>query len=139
MLEIDPTDAIPIWRQIEEGVRRLIASGFLEPGAAVPSVRDLAKELRVNPATVAKAYRGLCDHGVLTVQRGEGTFVADHPPSLSAHERRQILEEGSLRYATVAKTIGASRREALDALERALKSLDRGDSRRRTTKGGRRS
>jgi GntR family transcriptional regulator len=54
-LRIDPSDATPIWSQIEEGLRRLVASGALGPGAVVPSVRDLARELRVNPATVAKA------------------------------------------------------------------------------------
>ena len=83
MLKIDPKDAVPIWRQIEDGVRRLVASGALSPGAAIPSVRDLAKELRVNPATVSKAYQRLSDANVLTVRRGEGTFVADDPPSLT--------------------------------------------------------
>ena len=54
-IRIDPSDATPIWSQIEEGLRRLVASGALKPGAAVPSVRDLARDLNVNPATVAKA------------------------------------------------------------------------------------
>ena len=56
MFAINSTDPAPIWRQIEEGVRRLIALGALQPGAPVPSVRDLAKDLRVNPNTVARAY-----------------------------------------------------------------------------------
>src|SRR5207302_11329530 len=53
MFAINPTDPAPIWRQIEEVVRRLIALGALQSGAPVPSVRDLAKDLRVNPNTVA--------------------------------------------------------------------------------------
>ena len=76
-LRIDPADATPIWSQIEEGLRRLVASGALAPGAAVPSVRDLARDLRINPATVAKAYQRLTEAGVLTVRRGDGTYVAD--------------------------------------------------------------
>ena len=61
MFAINPTDPAPIWRQIEEGVRRLIALGALQPGASVPSVRDLAKDLRVNPNTVARAYQRLAE------------------------------------------------------------------------------
>lgn len=74
-LRVDPSDSTPIWSQIEEGVRRLVASGALAAGAAVPSVRELARELRVNPATVAKAYQRLCEAELLVVRRGEGTFV----------------------------------------------------------------
>src|SRR5881275_3009 len=80
MFAINPTDPAPIWRQIEEGVRRLIALGALQSGAPVPSVRDLAKDLRVNPNTVARAYQRLTEGGVLSVKRGEGTYVADEPP-----------------------------------------------------------
>ena len=124
MLKIDARDAVPIWRQIEDGVRRLVASGALSPGAAIPSVRDLAKELRVNPATVSKAYQRLTDANVLTVRRGEGTFVADDPPSLAKGDRRRILKEGALRYAAVAQTIGASQEEAVEEIHRALRSLE---------------
>ena len=81
MLHIDPSDSVPIWKQIEEGVLHLIATGALGPGDPVASVRELARQLRVNPLTVSKAYRRLADRGVLTVKRGEGTFVADNPPS----------------------------------------------------------
>ena len=75
-LRVDPAAAAPLWSQIEEGVRRLVASGTLAPGAAVPSVRDLARDLRVNPATVSKAYQRLTDAGVLEVRRGDGTYVS---------------------------------------------------------------
>ncbi|HEY0787917.1 MAG TPA: GntR family transcriptional regulator, partial [Thermoanaerobaculia bacterium] len=74
MLQINPTDSVPIWKQIEEEVRRLVALGAFKPGTAVPSVRELAQRLRINPATVAKAYQRLTDAGVLAVRRGEGTF-----------------------------------------------------------------
>ena len=88
-LTVDPGDAAPIWRQIEQGVRRLVASGALRPGSPVPSVRELSLELRVNPATVAKAYQRLTQAGVLAMRRGEGTFVADSPPA------RRVTAAGS--------------------------------------------
>jgi GntR family transcriptional regulator len=122
-LRIDPTDPRPIWRQIEEGVRHLVANGSLPAGAAAPSVRDLAKELQVNPATVSKAYQRLMDAGVLTVKRGEGTFVSSSPPVLTNGRRTELLQEGALRYASLARVLGASRDQALQAFDTAWDAL----------------
>lgn len=127
-LRIDPSGAAPIWRQLEEGVRRLVASGALPPGATVASVREVARELLINPATVAKAYQRLVDAGVLTVRRGEGTFVAEAPPPMKAAERQRLLREGAERFAGAALTLGATREEAAAALEDAFDSFDRKDS-----------
>jgi GntR family transcriptional regulator len=125
-LRIDPADSRPIWRQIEESVRHLVASGALAAGAPVPSVRDLARDLQVNPATVSKAYQRLTDAGVLMVRRGEGTYVSDAPPELPAIERNRRLLQGALRYASLAVTIGAGRDEAAETLEEAWRSLSSG-------------
>ncbi len=116
-LEVDPTAASPIWRQIEDGMRRLVASGRLTPGTLVPSVRELAKALRVNPATVSKAYRRLTDAGLLEVRRGEGTYVA--PTSADAREvlRHTILADSAAVFVHQATTVGADRGEALRAVE----------------------
>ncbi len=122
-LQIDPSDATPIWAQIEEGMRRLVASRALPPGAAVPSVRDLAKDLSVNPATVAKAYQRLTDAGVFTVRRGDGTYVASSPPPLPRGERVKTLREGASRFASLAATSGATLDEARAELEAAWKEL----------------
>jgi len=81
MFAINPADPAPIWRQIEEGVRRLIALGALQPGASVPSVRDLARGLRVNPNTVARAYQRLTEGGVLAVKRGPRLRSSAQPPT----------------------------------------------------------
>lgn len=123
LLHIDPRDSVPLWRQIEEGVRRLVLSRSVAPGAPVPSVRDLAKDLQVNPATVAKAYQRLVEAGVLASRRGEGTFVAEEAPTLRAKERRQTLQEGALRLASLALTSGSSLEEAEAALRRAWAQL----------------
>lgn len=126
-LRIDPRDARPIWRQIEEGVQHLVARGALASGSAVPSVRDLARDLQVNPATVFKAYQRLTDAGVLTVRRGEGTFVAAAPPPMSDTSRSDRLRKEAVRYASVAVTLGASREEAVAVLEEAWGSLNDGN------------
>jgi GntR family transcriptional regulator len=120
-LRIDPSDATPIWSQIEEGIRRLVASGAWKPGSPVPSVRELASELRINPATVAKGYQRLAEDGILTVRRGDGTYVADSPPPMSRAERARILREGALRYASLAATLGLDEKDAVDALQAAWK------------------
>src|SRR5215470_6413191 len=117
LLRIEPADPRPIWRQIEEAVRHHIASGALPAGALVPSVRDLARDLQVNPATVSKAYQRLTDAGVLAVRRGEGTFVAEAPPAMENERRSSRLQEEAVRYASLAITLGASQEEALDTLE----------------------
>ena len=122
-LHVDPSAATPIWSQIEEGVRRLVASGALAAGSPVPSVRDLARDLHVNPATVAKAYQRLSEQGLLTVKRGEGTYVSDRPPAMKRGELNRALKEGASRYASLAVTIGASSQEAAEALASAWKEL----------------
>lgn len=130
-LRVDPGDAVPIWRQIEEGLRRMVASRAMPPGSPVPSVRDMARELRVNPATVSKAYQRLVDAGVLAVKRGEGTFVAEGAPALRKQERRDLLEEGALRLAALARTAGASFEETAEALSTAWDRLGSQPERRK--------
>jgi len=125
-LHVNPSDATPIWSQIEEGIRRLVASGALRAGGSIPSVRDLARELTVNPATVAKAYQRLTDAGVLTVKRGEGTYVSDSPPIMGKIERSKTLKDGAARYASLAVTIGAEAEEAARELTVAWKQLGDG-------------
>ena len=124
-LSVDPSDAVPLWKQIEENVRRLVASGALKPGAAVPSVRDLARELSINPATVAKGYQRLVDAGILAVKRGEGTFVADKPPAPPRGEREKELEAGATRFASLALTLGASSEDAVEHVKRSFGFLGR--------------
>ena len=125
MFDINPTDAAPIWRQIEEGVRRMIALGTLAPGAAIPSVRELAQQLRVNPNTVARAYQRLTDARVLTVRRGEGTFVSDSQPSMKKSEKNETLRDAATRYAGTALSIGATFDEASTELEDSFDRLMR--------------
>lgn len=129
MLHINPTEAVPIWKQIEHEIRRLIATGTLAEGGVVPSVRELAQDLRVNPATVTKAYQRLTDQGILVVRRGEGTYVSGVPPVVRKPERREALAAAAIRYASLAATIGASEDEATDEIRKAFHRI--GDLTRR--------
>jgi len=123
ILQVDPAGAVPIWKQIEEGMRRQLAAGALAPGAPVPSVRDLARDLRVNPATVAKAYQGLVEAGWLVVRRGEGTFVQGDGGSRD-RDRRRLLAEEAGRLAALGLALGLARTEAEAALAEAWTELE---------------
>ena len=116
-IRVDATLPAPIWSQIEEGVRYLVASGTLRPGDTLPSVRDLAREQRINPNTVAKAYQRLAEAGILETRRGEGTFVADEPPAMPPAEKARLVREGATRYGTLAVNLGLTQAEAVSTLQ----------------------
>lgn len=103
----------------------MITLGTLQPGSAVPSVRDLAKSVRVNPNTVARAYQHLIDAGVLTVKRGEGTYVADSPTQPKRAERNEMLRDAATRLAGVAIAVGASLDDATAELENCYERVVR--------------
>ena len=130
MFDINPTDAAPIWQQIEEGMRRMITLGTLRPGDSVPSVRDLARSLRVNPNTVARAYQRLTDTGLFAVRRGDGTYVADEPVQPKKSERNERLRDASMRYASAAIAMGADLQTATEELASSFDKLSRENRRR---------
>lgn len=123
LLEIRTSDPQPIWSQIEQGILRLVASGELASGDPAPSVREMALSLRVNPATVSKAYQRLVSAGVLEVRRGDGTYVSSAPPSLKRSEQKRLLRDAAYRFASFALTHGADRKEAREALDDAFDDL----------------
>ena len=102
LLQVDATSPIPIYAQIVAQVRAGVAAGALIAGDPLPSVRQLAGELRINPNTVAQAYRELEREGLAYVQRGQGTFVAEVGPERRSAERvdaGRALVEGMLNEA----------------------------------------
>ncbi len=92
MIQLNPRDHRPINEQIQDGLRRLILSGVLEQGDKMPSVRQLAASLAINPNTIQRAYAQLEAEGYLESYPGKGSFVA---PSVEtkAHRRQELLEE----------------------------------------------
>lgn len=84
----------PIYRQLRDRVVAMILDGVLKEGDALPSVRNVAAEYRVNPLTVLKGYQQLVDDGLVESRRGRGMFVnAGAPALLLAAERRRFLNE----------------------------------------------
>lgn len=84
---------VPYYLQIINQMKHLVASGQLVPGDSVPPTRELAKELKVNPNTVARAYRELESQGVLAAHRTTGTYVSDVGSPLAYQEKLKILTD----------------------------------------------
>src|SRR5689334_8634067 len=90
-ISIDPQDATPIYAQLERALRAAIATGRMQPGDQLPTVRQLAVELRVNANTVARVYAELERAGVIETRRGVGSFISATPNEARPpreHERR---------------------------------------------------
>ena len=113
---LNPRSPIPLYEQIANRVRLAIASGELRPAAALPSVRQLATQLRVNPATVVQAYRGLESEGFVEMRQGAGTFVREVAPQARAHERARQAAALVREMLAQAGRLGVSRQELQAAL-----------------------
>src|SRR6478609_8963770 len=87
--EVDARSPTPIYAQLDRSIRAAIATGQLEPGAQLPTVRQLAVDLAVNANTVARVYAQLELDGILETQRGVGTFVRESPSPQATREHRE--------------------------------------------------
>jgi len=93
-ITINLTDGVPIYRQIVNQVKYLVASGLLRPGEELPPIRTLALQLKVTPNTIVKAYGDLEIAGVIHKRRGSGTFVSEtRPQQVALRERRRMIEQ----------------------------------------------
>lgn len=129
LVEVRPQNPRPIYVQIMDEVRRAVALGDLEQGDPLPSVRNLAAEIRVNPNTVAKAYRELESEGIVQARRGRGTFVA--PTASQVDERRRLEREVARRALREAHRHGLTVADLMSVLE-----AEAGAARQRTVGDG---
>ena len=123
---VDARSATPIYDQIVTQVRFAIASGTLARGEALPSVRQLAVALRVNPNTVARAYRELESEGLVDTQQGRGTFVAQADRRLSPAARRSALAPAVERLVAEASALGLTPTELAQIVRDAAERLAAG-------------
>lgn len=110
----------PIYTQLVEQVKQLVATGALKPGAQLPTVRQLAADLRVNFNTIARAYRILHDEGVISTQQGRGTFILEQPLPASSEQRklrRAKLLELTERFLEEAERLGYTPEEIRKGIE----------------------
>ncbi len=116
LIDLNPNDPRPVYRQIADEVERCVATGILKPDDPLPAVRSLAAELKINANTVQHAYRTLVSEGRAHVKRGLGTFVAPRPagrgrqPGVARQIAERMLREG-FRHGLLASDLIAALRE----------------------------
>ena len=124
LFQINPSSGVPIYRQLMDQVRTLIGTGRLTEGAMVPSVRQIAEGLQINPMTVSKAWSLLERDGVLERVRGQGMRVlAAAKPRATVKERQQALQPLLEQVVIQAAQLSLSREQVLAAMAAALKDL----------------
>jgi GntR family transcriptional regulator len=123
-IQIDFRSGVPIYTQIMEQIQHMVSSGELKQGDQLPTVRQLATDLRVNFNTVARAYRLLDEAGLISTQQGRGTYIWE-PPSEQANLklRQQSLAELAQRFVQEAARRGFSPQEIRQALEDQLAGI----------------
>lgn len=113
-IKLDFRSGQPIYTQIVEQVRQMIAGGTLKPGDQLPTVRQMAADLRVNFNTVARAYRMLDEAGLISTQHGRGTYVWEQASEdVTRRLRIQVLEDQTRNYLDSLRRMGYS----LDEIE----------------------
>ncbi len=122
-INVAPGSPQSIYRQITDQLRRLVATDKLNVGDALPSVRQLAKDLVVNPNTVAKAYAELVRDGVLSAQQGRGYFVAKRKNIFSKTERLRRLDETLDVAISEGITLDFSAEEIVERLQQRMAKL----------------
>jgi GntR family transcriptional regulator len=119
-LTIDPRSSKPMYLQVVDGVKAAIAKGLLAPGTRMPSVRELATQLTLNPNTVAKAYQELERQHVIEVVRGRGTFVAPVGLRRDRNERVQAMADRMRELFIEAHHLQMTDEEVLDLFQNTL-------------------
>jgi GntR family transcriptional regulator len=120
--QLDSRSAVPLYEQIALRLKAAVATGELGAGDALPSVRQLAARLRINPATVVQAYRALEEEGFVELRQGAGTFVRSLPAEQRARERAAQARQLIRRLLAEAARLGLSRHDLRAALRRELEA-----------------
>ena len=120
---IDPHSGVPVYRQIIDQAKYYVASGALKAGYQLPSIRDLAQSLAVNPTTVVRAYTELEREGVIEMRHGKGAFVAATGRRMSAAERDKTLRRLARQLAVEAMQTGASANQVLAVVREELAEM----------------
>src|SRR5271169_6455009 len=124
ILHVNTSSGVPVYLQIEAQVKHVVAAGALKEGDALPSVRKLAAELRVNPNTVARAYQNLERDGVIRTVPGGGCYVNGESPGLLQSEKIRRLKPLALQLAVEAKQLVVDREDAIALLEESFAELE---------------
>lgn len=125
-INLELESSVPIYVQVEEQIHSLIAAGQLRPGEQLPTIRELAADLRVNFNTIARAYLELDREGIISTQRGRGTFVAGVPNEEQTMRKRSKKLHAIMRLALEeASRLGYEPSEIAEAFEEELAKVKR--------------
>jgi GntR family transcriptional regulator len=117
-ITVDFRSGVPIYIQIVEQIKDRLASGLLKPGDQLPTVRQMATDLRINFNTVARAYRLLDEAGMISTQHGRGTyFLGETPPEAVEQLRRHAIEELTRRFLSDARRLEYTPKEVKELLD----------------------
>lgn len=114
---LDAHSGVPVYRQLIDQVQAAIASGILNTGDQLPTVRQVAVDLTINPNTVSRAYREMEIRGLLDTQQGIGTFIADRKVEYSRNERERMLGQLVGEFVSRAGAAGFTLRQLMKALQ----------------------
>lgn len=124
IVRVHPASGVPIYLQIEQQVKQAVAAGVLKHDDALPPVRRLAVEIRVNPNTVARAYQNLERDGVIRTVQGGGCYVNGQAPGLLESEKARRLRPLATQLAVEALQLRFEREAAVELLEAAFTELE---------------
>jgi GntR family transcriptional regulator len=125
-LQIDPQSGLPVYRQMMDQIKYYVASGVLQPGDQLPSIRELAQRLTINPTTVVKAYSELEHGGVIEMRHGKGVFVKEGSVHMSTREREKALRRIARQLAVEAAQMKAPAELVLRIVQEELSNLPEG-------------
>jgi DNA-binding transcriptional regulator YhcF (GntR family) len=122
ILSVDPTRPLPVYEQVREQIRRMVAAGTLTPGTRLPTIRQLAIDLGLAKGTIERAYELLEGDAVIQRHGRNGTVVADVTPASQA-TTRAALADAAEQLVVTARQLGADEDAAVDALRRAWRRM----------------
>jgi GntR family transcriptional regulator len=113
---LDAHSGVPVYRQLIDQVLGAVATGVLQSGNQLPTVRQVAVDLAINPNTVMRAYREMEIRGILDTQQGSGTFIAEQRASIPKEERERQLAQLAGEFISRAGLLGLTLEEVIQAL-----------------------
>lgn len=124
-LQLDPRSGVPAYRQLMDQVKYYVAGGTLRPGDQLPSIRELASALTVNPTTVVRVYNELSREGVLELRHGKGAYVASNPAGLAPAEQEQAIRRSARQLALEASQLGVSGSRVVQVVREELAAIEK--------------
>jgi GntR family transcriptional regulator len=122
ILSVDPGRALPIYEQVREQIKRMVASGTLQPGTRLPTIRQLATDLGLAKGTIERAYELLDADTVIETKGRKGTFVLEMTRA-TEHQQTIALDAAAESLVVVARQLGADENAAIDAVRRMWRNF----------------